>query len=150
MQLRFNSRPFRFAMKEEMTRLVPKAWNVNRVERLSPIDNRQWESSMKVTTIGLATALMLSSAAAFAQGAGGASGSAGSAASSGVSGTGTSTSPGVNTGTGTTTGMGNNGVSNQAGSAAAGANSAQNPSGNTYLNNTVPGMSGPTGGPSRR
>jgi hypothetical protein len=46
--------------------------------------------------------------------------------------------------------LGNNGVSNQAGSAAAGANSAQNPSGNTYLNNNVPGMSGPAPGASPR
>jgi hypothetical protein len=44
--------------------------------------------------------------------------------------------------------LGNNG----AGSAAAGANSAQNPSGNSYLNNNVPGMSGQGAGasPGRR
>jgi hypothetical protein len=46
--------------------------------------------------------------------------------------------------------LSNSGVGNQAGSAAAGANSARNPSGNTYLNSNVPGMSGPGASPGRR
>ena len=41
--------------------------------------------------------------------------------------------PGINTGSTTTTGMGNGGLSNEAGSIAAGANSALNPSGNSFL-----------------
>jgi hypothetical protein len=135
-------------------RFSATSWNVNLGKHLSPIANRRWENFMKLTTIGLAAALMLSSPAAFAQGGtGGAGGGTGGTAGAAAGSTATSTNPGGSAGTtGSTTGSGNNGLSNQAGSAAAGANSAQNPSGNTYLNNNVPGMSGaaPGASPGRR
>jgi hypothetical protein len=46
-----------------------------------------------------------------------------------------------------TTGMGNGAPSNEAGSAAAGANSLQNPSGNQLLNNNSPGTGAPAAPP---
>ena len=104
---------------------------------------------MKLTAIGLATALMLSGAAAFAQGPGGCAVGAGGSAGGGSGPTGsssTSSSPG--TSSSGTTGTGNGGISNQAGSAAAGANSMQNPSGNQLLNNNTPGTSGAPTAPS--
>ncbi|MBV9462192.1 MAG: hypothetical protein JO141_32395 [Bradyrhizobium sp.] len=44
--------------------------------------------------------------------------------------------------------MGNGAPGNEAGSAAAGRNSLQNPSGNQLLNNNSPGAGAPAGAPS--
>ena len=68
----------------------------------------------------------------------------------GVGGVG-SGNPGINTGSTTTTGLGNGGLSNEAGSIAAGANSALNPSGNSFIvsppgaaiGGALPGFRGP-------
>jgi hypothetical protein len=96
---------------------------------------------MKLATLGLTTALVLSNAFAFAQSG---TGSTGGAAAGG------STSSGATTGvSGSTTGSATNGgLGNNAGSAAAGANSAVNPSGNSYLN-PPPGTAAPNAGTRR-
>src|SRR5215475_10260320 len=80
------------------------SWNASLGKHLSPIANRRWENFMQLAMIGLATALMLSSAAAFAQGGtGGAAGSAGGGtggtAGAAAGNTGTSTNSGGSAGT---------------------------------------------------
>jgi hypothetical protein len=96
---------------------------------------------MRLATIGLATALALTSTFALAQS--GASGSAGSGstATGGATGSaaGTTGSGTTSPSTGTTTGSAPNSLGNNAGSAAAGANSTLNPSGNSYINTSPSG-----------
>jgi hypothetical protein len=99
------------------------------------------ETIMRPMTIILTAALALASSYALAQ----SSGSAG-----GNPATGGSATSGVTTGSslnGTTTGTPTNGgTSNTAGSAAAGANSGLNPSGNSFINTSPSGSTlGPTG-----
>jgi hypothetical protein len=92
---------------------------------------------MKPAMIALAAALVVAGPFAFAQSGGGSSGAGGPAASTGATGSATSEStPGSAAGSSTIgTGTGNTGgVSNDAGSLSAGRNSAQNPSGNSYIN----------------
>ena len=96
---------------------------------------------MKLATLGLATALVFTGSYALAQSSGGSAG--GSSATGGAATSGTTTGSSI---TGTTSGNAtgdypHTGVTNNAGSAAAGQNSGLNPSGNTLLN---PSPSGST------
>src|SRR6478735_3615792 len=93
-------------------------------------------ATSRLATLGLATALAVTSSLALAQ----TGGSAGAGSTAGGAATGGS-SPGTTTGS--SSGAVNSGVSTGAGSAAAGANSAVNPSGNPALN--PPGRIMPNG-----
>jgi hypothetical protein len=110
--------------------------NIPHPGHLSPV--KQKETAMKLATLGLTTALVLTNSLAFAQSG---TGSTGGAAAGG------STSSGSTTGTSgsTTGGTASGGLGGNAGSAAAGANSAVNPSGNSYLN-PPPGTAAPNAG----
>ena len=108
--------------------------NISRRSRLSFLIRKG--SPMRLTSLGLAAALTLASTFALAQSG---TGSAGASSTTGAPATGTTTGSSIN---GTTTGSSTTGMpSNAAGSAAAGANSALNPSGNSAIN---PSPSGST------
>jgi hypothetical protein len=112
------------------------AGNIPRSRRLSLV--KQKETAMKLATLGLTTALVLTNAFAFAQSG---TGSTGGSAAGGTTSSGTTTGM-----SGSTTGStANGGLGNSAGSAAAGANSAVNPSGNSYIN-PAPGTATPNAG----
>jgi hypothetical protein len=96
---------------------------------------------MKLTSIGLAAVLALSSGVAFAQTGTGSTG--GTTTGSSVNGTTMRTSPGTTTGGGP-----NSGMTTGAGSATGGANSNLNPSGNSLINPSPSGstLTPPPGG----
>jgi hypothetical protein len=102
---------------------------------------------MKLATLGLTAALVLTSSLALAQsGTGAGTSSTGGAAAGGSTSGGSTTGSGTTGMNGSTTGStANGGLGNDAGSAAAGANSAVNPSGNSYLN-PPPGTAPPNAG----
>jgi hypothetical protein len=104
----------------------------SRVTALAGLE-RWKEAAMKLTAIGLATALALSSTMAFAQ-----SGS-GTAAGSSTAGAPAASGAGAPAASGTTTGSAGGNLGNNAGSAAAGANSVENPSGNSFINTSPSG-----------
>jgi hypothetical protein len=121
--------------------------------RFPLVGRPQGKIIMRLATIGLATALALTSTFALAQGgaggsAGGGSTAGGSTATGGATGSAAGTT-GLGTtspSTGTTTGSAPNSLGNNAGSAAAGANSTLNPSGNSYINTSPSGSTlGPNG-----
>jgi hypothetical protein len=112
--------------------------NVRQLNGLFPVPTQ--ETTLKLTTIGLTAALMtLSSGLAMAQGVGSTGASAGAPAGPATVGSSATPAPGSSTTTGTGVGAGS--PNYNAGGAAAGANSAVNPSGNSLIN---PSPSGST------
>jgi hypothetical protein len=114
--------------------------NVVHVRALFPDSkSKQGNDIMKPAMIVLAAALVVAGPFVFAQSSGGSagggsSGAGGPAASTGAAGSTTSGSTTGGTAGSGTTGTGIGGINNGAGSISAGRNSAQNPSGNSYIN----------------
>jgi hypothetical protein len=107
--------------------------NVVHISALFPDSkSKQGNNIMKPAMIVLAAALVVAGPSAFAQSGGGSAGggSAGGPAASTVT---TGSTTGGSAGS-STTGTGTGGINNGAGSISAGRNSAQNPSGNSYIN----------------